>query len=287
MVFVQRAINVTFIGQDNVKLTGHRVTARIVSVGDPNIGSAQLQIWGMTLDRMNKLSTYGRAWMTPNYNYQIVVDAGDDVNGMNTVFTGTIQQAWADYNSMPDVPFHVLAFAAPTVQTDPNGQNWNSYSGPTDVGQMLGTLAGKMGMQFENTGVNLKLVNPYHFGSPYRQAQLIREAADVNMVTENGILAIWPRDKSRQGAGPVISESTGMVADPSFTDYGVIVKQEFSTPVKYGVDMTIQSQVTPANGTWSIKQVDYDLAANMPNGHWFVTLWGSKPDQIVPFVPQF
>lgn len=287
MLFEHRKINVTFVGNETIKLTDHRVTARIASIGDPNIGSAQLQIFGMTLEKMNKLSTYGRAFMTPNYNYQIIIEAGDRVNGMNRVFFGFIQQAWGDYQDMPNVPFHVLAYAGPSVQVDQGGQNWNSYEGPTDVAQMMENLAGKMGFQFENGGVNLKLMSPYHYGSPLRQAQLIREAADINMVLENGVLAIWPRNKPRSGEGPYISKETGMVAEPSFTDYGVMVRTEFTKPVKYGTNMTIKSIIEPANGPWSIKQVDYDLAAEMPNGPWFVTLQGSKPDQLVPFPNKF
>ena len=281
MLFVRRSIDVTFIGKETVKLTDHRVTVRIATNGDPNIGSAQLQIYGLTTDRINQLATFAQAFMTPDYNYKIQVDAGDEVNGMNMVFFGNITQAWADFQGMPDIPFHVLAYATPTVQASPSGQNWNSYSGPTDVAKMLQPLAGMMGLSLENSGVNVKLTNPYHFGSPFRQAQLIREAADINMVFENKIMAIWPRNKPRDGQGPLISEQTGMVADPSFTDYGVIVRQEFSTPVKYGVNMTIKSQIEKANGPWSIKQIDYNLAANMPNGPWFVTLSGSKPDQLI------
>lgn len=287
MYFVKRKIVVVFTGPSSVTLTDHRVTARITSVGDPNIGSAQLQIFGMTLDKMNQLSTFGRAFMTPNYNYQVTIIAGDEVNGMNKVFQGTIQQAWGDYQDMPNVPFHVLAFAAPTVQTDVGGQNYNSYEGPTDVTKMFSNLAGKMGFQFEDGGLKAKLNSPYHFGSPFRQAQLIKEAADCNLVYENGVMAVWPRDKARSGDNLQISKETGMVTEPSFTDYGVLVRAEFTKPVKYGTNMEIKSIITPANGLWSIKQIDYDLAAEFPNGPWFVTPWGAKPDQVVPYVPKF
>ncbi|HEY6030516.1 MAG TPA: hypothetical protein VIU44_08135 [Gaiellaceae bacterium] len=285
MYFVSRKIDVTFIGPETVKLTNHRTTARIRTSGDPAIGTCELQIWGMSQSYMNQLTTFAKAFMTPNYNYQVRIEAGDEVNGMNVVFFGTIQQAWADYDAMPNVPFHVLAFSAPPVTSDPSGQNWNSYEGPTDVPQMLSNLAGKMGMQFENAGVNVKLTNPYHFGSWLRQAQTIRQAADINMVFENGVMAIWPLGKTRGDASGVISKDTGMRTSPKFSDYGVVVTCEFRKPYKYGTAVTIKSQVTQANGQWEIKQLDYDLASLVPRGNWFTTIYGIKLGTSVPFVP--
>lgn len=237
---------------------------------------------------MNQLSTFGQP-IHPQYNYKLIVEAGDEINGMSQVFSGTIQQAWADYQAMPDVPFHVLAYASgvQAVMRDEGGKDWNSYGGPTDVGQMMQTLAGKMGLQFENGGVNVKLNSPYHFGSPMRQAQLIREAADIMMVVENDTLAIWPQNQARPGDGPLVSKDTGMVAYPSFTEYGVLVKVEFRRGIKYGVNMTVQSDITPANGEWAIRQIDYDLQSLTPKGHWFVDLYGARPNVNVPYVPRF
>lgn len=290
MTFVRRYINITFVGPQTVKVTNHRTTARIRISGDPAYGIAEVGIYGMSMDVMNQLATFGQP-IHPQYNYQLLIEAGDEVNGMSQVFKGQIQQAWADFQSMPDVPFHVMAYSSgvPGVMrnTTSGGNDFNSYSGSTDCATMLQTLAGQMGCTFENGGVNVKLDSPYHFGSPMRQAQLIREAADLMMVVENGVLAAWPQNQARPGQGPTISKTTGMIAEPSFTEYGVLVKVEFTTYVKYGINMTIQSIITPANGQWSIVQMDYDLASLVPNGHWFATLYGTRPNVNIPYVPQF
>ncbi|WP_456791789.1 hypothetical protein [Bradyrhizobium sp. USDA 4506] len=86
------------------------------------------------------MSTYGTA-IHPNYNYVVQVDAGDDINGMSTVFIGNIQQAWADMKAMPDCPFHVIATAngqAAMMKATPT-----SFAGPTDAATMLEQLAKK------------------------------------------------------------------------------------------------------------------------------------------------
>jgi len=274
--FVRRYINVTFSGsgKPTVKLTNHRVSARINVGGAPGMGEAQVSIYGMKLELMNQLATFGAA-IHPTYDFKIVVDAGDEINGMNTVFEGSISQAWGEFQSAPEVPFHVLAQAQLTGAVQRTGQDYNSYDGPTDVGQMMSKLAQTMGLKFENGGVNVKLESPYHYGSPLVQANLIREAANISMVVENGVLAIWPIDKPRPGAAAdvnYISPQTGMVSYPTFTDYGVMVKTEFRKPIKYGTEVTIQSDLKPACGKWSVRLQDYDLQSLVPNGHWFLSL---------------
>lgn len=295
MIYTRRYIDVTFDGTGStpslgtMKLTKHRVTASISIVGQPGMGSAQVSIYGMTLDKMNQLATFGQP-IQPQRKITMIVEAGDDVNGMSRVFEGGVQQAWADFQAMPDVPFHVFAYSdgIPAQQRSEGGsQDYNGYSGATDVPKMVEKIAGICGLQFENGGVDCKLMNPYHFGSPLRQLHAIREAADIMSVIELGTLAIWPINQARPGGNLVISKDTGMVSEPSFTEYGVLVKTEFTRYAKYGTEFKIQSIITPANGPWSIAKADYDLQSLVPKGHWFVTLFGTKPNQMTPYYTTF
>lgn len=273
--FTRRYINATFIGPRTVKLTKHRISARINVGGAPGIGKAQVSIYGMSLSEMNDLSTFGKA-IHPQYDYRLIIDAGDEINGMNTVFEGAITQAWGDFQSAPEVPFQVVSQAGISQAVQRTGdQDFSSYEGSTDVGTMMESLAKTMGLKCENGGVNCKLESPYHYGSPWIQAKQIAEAANISMVIENGVLAIWPIDKPRPGAAAdvnYISPQTGMVSYPTFTDYGVMVKTEFRKPIKYGTEITVQSDLQRACGKWSVRLQDYDLQSLVPNGHWFLSL---------------
>src|SRR6202451_1106886 len=128
MTFVQRTIDVVFTlgntvngnpnnfkeninGANTVRLTGLRVSAKITKAGFPQLGHAQLAVYGMTKSIMDQLSTLGvQVQLVPRNT--VTVLAGDVVNGQSVVFVGTIYQAWGDYSAQPEVPFYVEANTA-------------------------------------------------------------------------------------------------------------------------------------------------------------------------------
>lgn len=278
MTFVRRYIDVTFSGPSTVKFNYRdkyalRTHARVEKAGGFNLGALSLSLYGLSHDHINQLSTFGTRFH-PNYNYQVLVEAGDDVNGMSTIFEGGIQQAWADMRAMPDVPFHVVAVSggrATVAKTPPT-----TFEGSTDVAMMLQKLAQQIGLNFENNGVSAKLVDPYFWGSAWKQMKEIIDAAGIDGFIDNNTLAIWPRNGNRNGDSLIISRTTGMRDYPSFTEYGVQVRTEFRRAITYGGNMTIESDIKNACGTWRIIRIDYDLQANTPNGSWYAILDGAQ-----------
>jgi hypothetical protein len=281
MSFTRRFIDVTFFGGKYGTITFNsrgkyalRTSARILRAGGYNQSELQLEIRGLSLQHINQLSTYGTV-IHPNYNYKIKVDAGDDINGMSTVFVGNIQQAWADMKAMPDCPFHVIATVqgdAATMKADPT-----SFSGPTEAETMLQQLAGTANLGFRNFGLKAKLADPYFWGSPWKQMKEILDAANGDGIIENGVLNVWPQDGKTDG-NLVISPGTGLRDYPSFTQYGVQVRYEFHKNIPYRSTMTIEgSQIEQANGTWTIIRIDYDLQSNTPHGQWFAIIDGWDP----------
>ena len=92
--FTHKKIDLTFTkgrgtfaegGKNTVKLSGLRVSANIVRSGGSSQGSADLRIYGMTLSKMNDLSTLGLRVSNDTYsllNNSVLVEAGDE-NGIN------------------------------------------------------------------------------------------------------------------------------------------------------------------------------------------------------------
>lgn len=287
MTYARRFIDVTFSGGNAGTVTFNargkfalRTHCRILHAGGFNYGTMELSIYGLSLQHINQLSTYGRRYL-PDPSFRVKVDAGDDINGMSTVFVGSIRQAWADMKAMPNCPFHVLA----TMNVGAEGNQGNasskpinpsSYQGSTDVATMIQKVASQVGLSFENHGVNTKLADPYFWGSPWKQIKEILDAAGVEGVIDNGVMAIWPKSGSRAGGGLLISPQTGMRDYPSFTEYGVQVRYEFHKAIQYGTIMTIQSDIKPACGDWKIIRIDYDLQSNTPHGNWFAILDGTQ-----------
>lgn len=283
MSFVQRQITVTFSlgqgsfgnsGQNTVKLSGLRISAKIVKAGGPSMSTLQMQVYGMQLSQMNQLSTLGMQLILYRRN-TVVVEAGDVDSGMATVFVGTITNAWADMQSAPDVPFRVEAHTGllESVQTVPP----SSYTGPTNVSVVMSSLATKMGLAFENNGISIILSNPYFYGSPRNQAKAAAQAAGIEWIIDNGKLAIWPKGQARGGSIPLISPDTGMRGYPMYTSKGVQVVTLFNPSIGYGGKINVQSSLTPACGEWVVCGLDYDLDAQVPHGKWFTSINAVRP----------
>jgi hypothetical protein len=166
--FAERAIDLTFqLGsgtftntQSNIlKVTGLRVQATIQIPGAvPLQGSAQVSVWGLPLQVMNDLSSLGSMLYTSRDN-QIIIEAGDVGGQMSAVFTGSIFQAYADFEAGPDAPFEIVA--SPGYHAQIQGATPTSYAGAVNVTTILSALCEKVGLTFQSNGVNVILSNPY------------------------------------------------------------------------------------------------------------------------------
>jgi hypothetical protein len=263
-------------GGNSLTVEGLRATAKIIKSGGADMSTLEASIYGMTLSQMNQLTLVGINITQVGKN-TIIVQAGDAETGMSTVFQGTITSAWMDGTTMPEVPFRVQANAALFEAVTP--QTPTSVQGQADVAQMMSKIAQTLGLNFENNSVSAKLANPYFFGTGRTQALAIAQAAGIEWIIDNGTLAIWPPGQSRQGAATTVSKDTIMVGYPGFNQMGIVVKVLWVNTLEYGMTIQVQSDITPACGTWVIYSMDYDLSSQLPHGPWFCTLSACQTGQ--------
>lgn len=304
MSFVQRLIDVTFrlssasasFSPDSklntVTLSGLRCSARVSNAGTPAGSELNLQVWGMPLDLMNQLSTLGMVVRVVPRD-TITVTAGDATSGMSTVFVGTILNAWADFQSAPEVPFHVVAqsgladLIAPVPAT--------SFQGSADIVNVLQTLATTMKYDFENNGVTgVRVSNPYYPGTALQQARrAAKDVANVMGYDDSGVssdgknvLAIWPMPGgSRGGAIPLISPQTGMAGYPSFVAQGISLKTVYNPSIRFMGKIQVSGSIlTAANGLWQVSFIDHALDAMVPHGQWHSTLGAFNPKYEPPIL---
>src|ERR1035437_9765210 len=149
-------------GQPNsntVTISGARATVRIQNSGSPAGSMAQVDIYGLTPDLMNQLSTLGIVFqLIPTTT--VTIRAGDKESGLGIAFIGNVMSAYADYNKAPDVPFHfelqanLVGAVAPATPS--------SYPQATDVATMMAGFAKVLGKGFQNNGVNVTLPPGYY-----------------------------------------------------------------------------------------------------------------------------
>lgn len=283
MAFTQKLINVQLTlangefqgGGNTVTISGHRVSFMCAYVGGYQQSEAHVSIYGLPLSVMNQMSTVGKQ-LDFKVSNLVKVFAGDAKTGMTIVYDGMIIDAYVDAQAMPNVAFRIKAGPSPYHAVTPAAPI--SVNGTADAADLMKTLAGKMGLKFENAGVTAKLSNSYYAGSLWTQAQQIAKHGGFDWIVDRGTLAIVQPGKAREGDAILISPETGMVGYPMFNEARVIVRCLFNTNFKHYGIVEIKSDLTPACGKWTVIRTDLELDSMIPNGHWFMTLYTRRAD---------
>ncbi|CUJ00232.1 baseplate hub protein [Achromobacter aegrifaciens] len=274
MSFVKRRIDVTIsLGEGkfgdtkgpDVTLSGYRVSVAVVAYNGDSQSQLQLRIFGLSQDMMNQLTVIGPI-MTERRNNRILVAAGDEGQALSVVYEGTISQAWADYNSAPEVVFNVVALAAALHAVKP--VNARSYRGATDVAVIASDLAGVMELAFENNGVSAQLSNPYFCGTALEQLRACARAAGISYTIDRGVLGIWPRNGARQGNAVEISAQKNLIGYPTFTGGGIAFTVLYTPELSLGGLVQVISTIEAAHGEWIVVSIVHSLEAEVPGGAW-------------------
>jgi hypothetical protein len=284
-------------GSNQVTLKGSPGTplwasCQVVHAGALAGSELNLAIYGMSQSLMNQLSTLGIAVFSDTVQQDLVtVQAVTAQGSPATVYIGTIISALADFNAAPEVPFRVTAnsgLANSTAQPSAT-----SFKGTVDVAAICqNTFLPMLGLggvtAFENNGVNVKLNNPYFWGSPREQAFACAAQAGIGMDDSLGVLSIWSSSQARSGAIPVVGPTSGLKQYPTFTNTGIIVETLYNPDIKFNGQIKVESALfnqlqqtnnnkfaqqkfaTIANGQWLVIAVDHSLDTTS-GGAWFST----------------
>jgi hypothetical protein len=292
----------TFAGTNNntTTLPFLRTRVRVQNSGAPAVAKAQVDVFGLTPSLMNQLSTLGmQINRVPKNTIQV---AAGDSSGLTTVFTGTISDAYADYNAAPDVPFHFecqFGLADATINTKAT-----SFTGPTSVSSIMSGFAQRLNCNFENNGVNTQLSDPAFRGSIMDQVAACRahagiEAEFVGPYDQNGnpTLSIFPKYGSRNtnSSELVLIEAPpngSMIGYPSFTQQGILVKTVFDPRIQYFRQVKVSSFVFNIGPTtalqrlnnpqslWVVHKLDHALDSLVPGGLWESSVYGYSPNAV-------
>ncbi len=285
MSFTRKRIDVTISlgkGQfgdqkgDTVTLTGHRVQANIAVYGKESQGGLQLKIYGLQFSMLNQLLAIGPiAYQVRNQN-SIKIAAGNDGEALTTIYMGTIDQAWADFQTAPDVALNIIAWGAYNAAVTPVAAS--SYIGWIDAAVVLADLAAKQGWAFDNTGgVSSQIYCPYLPGTILEQVKLCCQSAGVNFNVHNNTLYIWPGDGFIVGKIPAVSPGKGLIGYPAFSSSGLVLTTEFLPTALMGGQIDVESSIKQACGRWNIVSVIHTLESEYPGGAWFTQSVSNRP----------
>lgn len=265
-------------GGNTVTLSGFRTMAKVQHAGLPQGSTAQVEVYGLTPDLINRLSTLGLVFNVVPANL-LSIRAGDAVSGLSIIFVGTIWSAVPDFNRSPESPVVFDCICGDLNAVAPAFAS--SYPQPTSVATIMSSLAARMGYAFENNGVNITLPPSYFAGSLYDQVKQVKDHANIVAELVPGALgsgqltlAIWPKGGSRSSLTqvPLISPATGMVGYPIYSQFGLYVKTLFNPQITIGGLVQIESSLKQASGQWVVLDINHELSSLMPDGQWVSTL---------------
>lgn len=262
---------------DTINFTGLRSSVHVATVGGTAQGTVQIVIYGLSLDVMNRLTRIGPVNLQAAGANSITVSAGDYGSSLTTIFAGMIFQAHASMNQAPNVPFIINAQSAGLIAIQPAEPT--SIPEGVDISTTFSQLAGKAGLQFENSGVTKVMPHLYLTGSIWDQIKTAAQIAQVFYEVKGNTLAIWPQGAYRTTNVDTleISPTTGMIGYPEWSENFISVKNLFIPQASLGQQMNITNSIAPgANRSWSVLTVSHTLESETPNGQWFTNLTGFK-----------
>lgn len=271
-------------GTDTVTLSGFRTSVRIQNSGAPGGNTASVQVFGMSPSLMDQLSTLGIVFNIVPKN-TVTISAGDEEVGLSPVFSGTIFASYGEYNAAPNVPFLLECLSGLADATAPAAAS--SFTGSTNVADIMAGFARQMNAGFENNGVSVQLSCPYFDGNLWTQMRTCAEHAGINAEIIEGKLSIWPKGGNRNTQTiPIVSKETGMIGYPAYTQQGILVRSLFNPQIAFGGLIKVESAVKLTTQTWAVNKLDLTLDSMVPKGHWRSTIFGYNPGYPRPIPEQ-
>ena len=256
---------------DTITLQGFRATVDIDKAGGMMMGTLRAKIYGVKQADMNSITTlqWKPGTLIPNTVEVYAIDGAAET----LVFAGNIVNAWADYQSMPDVFLHIQAQAAffNALKAIPP----RSFKGGVDVASVMAQIARDLGYTFENNGVTTRLVDVYLPNTGMEQAKDLARAAGCDLYLDDKILAITPPNVPRKVIIPLISPASGLVGYPTFDGVGVNFQTLFNPAVTFGGSIKLETDVQQAAGEWVVTSVGHRLESEKPGGAWFSSIRGN------------
>jgi hypothetical protein len=257
---------------DQITMQGFRAIADIDKAGGMMMGTLRAKIFGVKQADMNSVTTlqWKAGLLIPNTVEVFAIDGAAET----LVFAGNIVNAWADYQSMPDVYLHIQAQSAffNALKAIPP----RSFKGRVDVASVMAQIARDLGYIFENNGVTTQLTDVYLPNTGMEQTKDLARAAGCDLYLDDKILAITPPNVPRKVIIPLISPASGLVGYPTFDGVGVNFQTLFNPAVTFGGSIKLETDVQQAAGEWVVTSVGHRLESEKPGGAWFSTIRGNQ-----------
>lgn len=289
--FTQKQLRVTFTlanpsqtfpgtGNNVLQASGLRMHATFQSAALYK-NALNLQVFGLRAQDMNALTVlYGFGYpQTAVQNNTLLLESNDG-SGWNAVFTGTIMNAYPDYQGVPDVSLQVQCVAC-YFSGNQAGAQLSLPNGASAV-SVLQSIAKAMGLQLiAAPSINAQLPKgTYIPGTYYDQLDKVCQKANLTYYIENTNLVVVPKSNPVRGDVTtvyVLSPGAGLISYPQIEVAGISFQCLYTPLIRpFGRLQITGSAVPAANGYWSPYSGDHVLSTLMPEGEWISTFHATQ-----------
>lgn len=276
--FTRKQISITFNialpdgTTDSLTLESDYRIKAIVSHAGMSVGSElELEIWGMSIHDMNRLSYVANYPNAQNprtvdqSNSTVIVRVGDYGQPLTTLFMGLLTEGSADLNGgEPVFRAHAMtSLLLAAVVPDPI-----SYRGPRSVVSILSDICTAAGFQLIDHGGwdrHAVLTNTYLEGTTLQMIEKTIKAcrgtydlSDINAQQNNigssfkGVIHVWGPTyggavkSAQEDTIPLISVKTGLIGYPTYNRAGISFTCLLRPDIAYYQPVKLEKGDTPA-----------------------------------------
>lgn len=266
-----------FAGGGNTKvITDLAMRCTVEKLGPPDFAKASVEIFGMSLDEIEQLTTLAFQPFQVQRNY-INIYAGDDISGLSEIFAGSIISSSGDFSGSPEHKLKIDAEVGFWGRVFAQGPN--VINGTQSAASFIESQAAAAEMTFTNEGVSAQLSNCVFNGSPIQQARQAAEQIGADLLIDDNEIVLMPKNGVRKGNAVLLNSNSGLLGYPSISSNGIEVKSIFNPAFRFAGLFVLESIVPKASGTWRIVKLTHKLSANDPEDlSWESELTGFYPE---------
>ena len=239
------------------------IKASIEKTGGAEFAKANVEIYGLTIETMGKLTTLSFQPLRNDWNF-IEILAGEQGTTLQSVFKGEITLAYADLNNGKVLKIQAQTGAYPVLIPDAP----RSVVGEQSAASLIESLAKQSNYSFSNEGVTAMVKDMTVSGDPITKMRTIASHVGAELLIDDDTVVLLPSGGARkpQGGIPVVSVDTGMIGYPTFTNTGLSVSTFFRPDLRLAALVHVESIIPGATGNWRIVKLSHELSANNPRG---------------------
>lgn len=251
-------------GNNKISLSNLKATVSLNDVIGRTGSSADITLFGLSLERIAELSGRADGNMLNTQNINVGVFADESL-----VFYGVMTSSVANINQAPESGLTIAASANAELRN--MAVSPFSARGAQSLSDVINAICTSVGYEAVFNGVNGMTTSgsPHYEGSAFDQLHQICKNYDLAMaVTPPGKVEFWPSTEQRDDVIPLISSDYGLIGYPVFSAGGVMFQTQYSSLLSIGRHINLKTEVPWASGRYQLSTVRHELSSWVTGGPW-------------------